>query len=86
MAQVDNFYFFFDRSTRLERKEREITEVFQKLGVPLHEWQTGHRIKALGWLWWTDKMVMVCPKDKYDRVLELLRTLKERVPGEVVSR
>ena len=29
MAQVDNFNFFFDGSTHLERKEREITEVFQ---------------------------------------------------------
>ena len=64
VVYVDNFYFFLKQGSRLGVFVRKVKEAFAAMNVPLHEWQVGKRIKAVGWEWWSDEMVMVCPLTK----------------------
>ena len=75
MAFVDNFYNFVHPATGVEFDERRqaIEQVFEELGIPLHERnESPYLFKALGW-WWDlaaidGPPVMVCAEDKFDYI------------------
>lgn len=85
---VDNFFFFFPDGTDLGREVRRLRSVFEAMRVPLHEWQVGKRVKALGWWWWSDVGVLVCEEKKLRRFLALVDEWKGKklLPLSVVRR
>lgn len=61
---VDNFYFFLKKGAEVGLFVERLKDEFREMRVPLHEWQVGTRVAALGWEWDTEEMVMICPGDK----------------------
>ena len=79
---VDNFYFFLEKGSDVGMMMGRLKREFGEMGVPLHEWQTGRRMKALGWVWCSEEMVMICPEDKYK---SMCARLEEWVVKEVFT-
>jgi hypothetical protein len=67
ICYVDNFYFFLPKGSRVCAFVGRLVVAFGEMNMPLHEWQVGRRIKAVGWEWWSDEMVMVCPVEKHEK-------------------
>ena len=78
-AYVDNFFLFSTPSGDHADAVRRITDDLSSIGTPLHEVQSGHRIKALGW-WFDashDKFGLWCTEDRWNVYCDYLSSWKD---------
>jgi hypothetical protein len=72
------FVFLLPKGSRVCAFVRRLVVAFGERSMPLHEWQVGRRIKAVGWEWWSDEMVMECPVEKHEKFSGQLMEWAER--------
>ena len=73
IAYVDNFFLIRPKADLKFSQECNLLDsTLRAFGLDLHEQQFGHFMKALGWLWDSTKMLMICPEDKFTVLCSLL--------------
>lgn len=71
-AFVDNFFYVVPSGIEFAPQVARAEAVFAELGIALHEKGNPKLFKGLGWWWDLERMLMICPEDKFAAYTRLL--------------